>query len=84
MRSMFGKAAATAMRLRTGSGRSDRSGRMSPSSEPMGITRRERQQGADIVVPEVQRAAVGFTFLRPAAGRWQGRDFQVEVEERSR
>jgi glucoamylase len=39
----------------------------------------------DIVVPEGQRAAVRFTFFWPGgAGRWEGRDFRVEVEENPR
>ena len=39
---------------------------------------------ADIVVPETQQAAVRFTFFWPDAERWEGRDFQVDVEEKSR
>jgi glucoamylase len=34
---------------------------------------------ADVLVPEGQQAAVRFTFLWPEAGRWEGRDFAVEV-----
>ncbi len=39
---------------------------------------------ADIVVPDAQRAAVRFTFFWSGAERWEGRDFQVQVEQRSR
>ena len=38
----------------------------------------------DIVVPESQQAAVRFTFFWSEAERWEGRDFQVGVEEKSR
>ena len=37
---------------------------------------------ADIIVPEGQQAPVRFTFFWPEAGRWEGRDFQVEVQEK--
>jgi glucoamylase len=37
---------------------------------------------ADIVVPQDQQAAVRFTFFWPGTERWEGRDFQVAVEER--
>jgi len=34
---------------------------------------------ADIIRPEGQQAAVRFTFFRPEAGRWEERDFKVDV-----
>jgi glucoamylase len=34
---------------------------------------------ADILVGEGQQAPVRFTFFRPEAGRWEDRDFQVDV-----
>ncbi|MGE5125299.1 MAG: glycoside hydrolase family 15 protein, partial [Betaproteobacteria bacterium] len=34
----------------------------------------------DVVVPRGQQAAVRFTFFWPEPGRWEGRDFQVEVD----
>jgi glucoamylase len=34
---------------------------------------------ADVLVPEGQQAAVRFTFFWPEPGRWEGRDFVVEV-----
>lgn len=38
---------------------------------------------ADIVVPPNQQAAVRFTFFWPGVERWEGTDFQVEVETRN-
>jgi glucoamylase len=38
----------------------------------------------DVVVPRGQQAAVRFTFFWPEPGRWEGRDFQVEVDGRDR
>jgi glucoamylase len=38
----------------------------------------------DIVVPEDQRVPVRFTFFWSEAERWEGRDFQVGVEEKGR
>jgi glucoamylase len=37
---------------------------------------------ADIVVPQDQQAVVRFTFFWPGTERWEGRDFQVAIEER--
>jgi glucoamylase len=39
---------------------------------------------AAVVVPEGQQAAVRFTFFWPGAGQWEGRDFQIDVREKSR
>ena len=36
----------------------------------------------DIPVPAEQRAPLRFTFYWPAAERWEGRDFQVEIAPR--
>ena len=37
----------------------------------------------DIQVPPEQSAPVRFTFFWTAAGRWEGRDFQVGIDKRS-
>jgi len=34
---------------------------------------------ADVAVPSAQRSAVRFTFFWPEGGRWEGRDFGIEV-----
>jgi len=34
----------------------------------------------DVAVPAAQQAPVRFTFFWPAAGRWEGRDYQVGIE----
>ena len=43
-----------------------------------------RDNFGPIVVPKGQRAGVQFTFFWTEAGTWEGRDFQVRVEEGSR
>jgi glucoamylase len=45
-------------------------------STPTGIG----HEYVDIAVPPAQRAPLGFTFFWKAAERWEGRDFQVEIE----
>ena len=34
----------------------------------------------DILIQQGQRAPIRFTFYWPETGRWEGRDFQVNVD----
>jgi len=36
----------------------------------------------DVAVDLAQRAPIRFTFLWPEAGRWEGRDFAISVDNR--
>jgi glucoamylase len=54
------------------------------STDSQSLTTALRIHYSDIVVPKGQRAGVQFTFFWTEAGTWEGRDFQVRVEEGSR